>query len=308
MRDHNFSENKGKLAVKAYIIFKLLRPFSWPASLIPALLGSAVALRAENLYPARAVIVLLGVSVIHGAGNIFNQYYDYHMGLDNKSAPHSNLVLVQGWLSPNKVFKIAVVLTAVFSLSAFIFSLLWNRHFLLVYAFIAAMGAYFYTAPPLNLKYRGLGTLTVFVIFGLAAPQAVYYPHSESFFNISLLFYSLPLGLITAAILHGNNMRDRKIDRKKILTLALILDKEKGKLFYGLLIYSPYIIVGLLVLAELTAIPGLLVFITLPLAYNCYSKLDRGLKRNEEILADIDRETARLNLIFGFIWIFALLF
>ena len=308
MENFNFTKILARLIGKAVIFFRLLRPFSWPASLIPALLGNAAAFRAGVLNPIRAVILLIGVSIIHGAGNIFNQYYDYQLGLDQKSNHHSNLVLVKGWMKPGSTFNIALVLTIIFLILALFFSILWNRYFSMIYALIAALGAYFYTAPPLNLKYRGLGTLTVFLIFGLAVPQAVYYPHSGTFFDIHLLLYSLPLGLITAAILHGNNMRDRKIDSEKILTLARILDNKKGKLLYDILIFSPYVIAIFLILADLTSIQGLLVFITLPLACRCYNKLDRGLRKNTEVLADIDRETARLNLLFGLIWIFALLF
>lgn len=296
------------LAVKASIIFKLLRPFSWPASLIPALLGNVVAYRTGVFYPVRALILLIGVSVMHGAGNIFNQYYDYKLGIDKKSGPHSNLVLVQGWLKPGSAYDIAVKLTVSFLISALFFSFLWNRFFSLFYAFIAILGAYYYTAPPLNLKYRSLGTVTVFLIFGIVTPQAVYYPHSAVFFDLNLLLYSLPLALITAAILHGNNMRDRNIDRKKISTIALLLNKKKGKLLYGMLLFFPYLFLIIYILTGLIENHGLLVFITTPLAYHCYKKLDRGLNINTELLADIDQETAKLNLTFGLIWIFVLFF
>lgn len=85
---------------------------------------------------------------------------------------------------------------------------------------------YFYTASPLALGYLALGELTVFIFMGPVIVVGSYYVMLLRFAWPPLIA-SLPVGLLVAAILHANNIRDIQLDRQHHkLTLANLLDRR----------------------------------------------------------------------------------
>ncbi|HYM91073.1 MAG TPA: UbiA family prenyltransferase, partial [bacterium] len=57
-----------------------VRPFSFTASLVPVLLGSAVAATQGMFHPGLFLLTLLGAVAIQGAANLFSDYFDYRSG------------------------------------------------------------------------------------------------------------------------------------------------------------------------------------------------------------------------------------
>ncbi|CAF3729878.1 unnamed protein product [Rotaria sp. Silwood1] len=110
-----------------------VRPWSFSTSMMPVLLGSALA------YPslrAMSIIVLLLTSIsalcVHAAANLFNTYYDYMHGVDtplnnNNNKENINDVdtiddrtLIEGLLKPNDVVRLGLILYAIGTI-AFLF-------------------------------------------------------------------------------------------------------------------------------------------------------------------------------------------
>ena len=73
---------------------------------------------------------------------------------------------------------------------------------------------YFYTASPFSLAYRGLGEVVVFVFMGPVIVVGAYYVQTEAW-AWEPFVASLPIGLLVAAILHANNVRDIENDRQQ---------------------------------------------------------------------------------------------
>lgn len=104
--------------------------------------------------------------------------------------------------------------------------------------------------------------------------------------------YSIPIGLLTEAILHANNTRDIKPDTKaNIVTLAIMLGYEGSYVFYLLLLAGAYLSVA--VIAYYSRWACVLAFLTLPLAV----QLSNGFKKNK--MDSIVEQTAKFHLPFG---------
>lgn len=156
----------------AYVL--ALRPWSFPAATVPVLLTLAIVHRSgeswSRLEGARAV--LLGI-LVQAAANVNNTYWDFVQGVDTPSVgggadpavvmPHK-AVLVDGSTKPRPILLLGLSLYALSAL------LIHDRLFEggeILSTYVAGMSlAFFYTAPPLKLKYYALGDMAIFVAFG----------------------------------------------------------------------------------------------------------------------------------------------
>ena len=70
-----------------------------------------------------------------------------------------------------------------------------------------------YTGGPRPYGYEGLGELFVFLFFGLVAVAGSYYVQTEEL-TWEAFALAVPVGLLAAAILVVNNVRDMDTDRR----------------------------------------------------------------------------------------------
>lgn len=81
------------MKLKTYLL--ALRPWSLSASLVPTLLGSALAYRSSTPHEFNFltfILTIFTVVTVHGAGNVVNTYYDYVKGIDNRKSDDRTLV------------------------------------------------------------------------------------------------------------------------------------------------------------------------------------------------------------------------
>lgn len=81
------------MKLKTYLL--ALRPWSISASLVPTLLGSALAYRSSDTHGFNFltfILTIFTVVMVHGAGNVVNTYYDYVKGIDNRKSDDRTLV------------------------------------------------------------------------------------------------------------------------------------------------------------------------------------------------------------------------
>ena len=99
-----------------------------------------------------------------------------------------------------------------------------------------------YTGGPRPYGYEGLGELFVFLFFGIVAVAGSYFVqvkhlHWEAF------ALAVPVGLLAAAILVVNNIRDIDTDRRAgKRTLAVRLGRERTRLLYAAMVYGAYVL------------------------------------------------------------------
>lgn len=79
------------MKIKTYL--SALRPWSLSASLVPTLLGSAIAYRSfQDFNLLTFVFTIFTIISVHCAGNVVNTYFDYVKGIDNRKSDDRTLV------------------------------------------------------------------------------------------------------------------------------------------------------------------------------------------------------------------------
>jgi 1,4-dihydroxy-2-naphthoate octaprenyltransferase len=89
-----------------------------------------------------------------------------------------------------------------------------------------------YTGGPRPYGYEGLGEVFVFLFFGVVAVGGSYFAQTERM-EWEALALSVPVGLLSAAILVVNNVRDLETDRRAgKRTLAVRLGRARTRRLY----------------------------------------------------------------------------
>ncbi len=280
-----------KLSLRA----RALRAFSFPLTVLPVVVATAAARPLVEWDWAILTASALGVLLLNAAGNLLNDYFDYRSGVDRRiknDEARPGRFLVRGELAPRDVVIEALLcLLLAAPLAAY---LLWRcGPGLLWFGVPALLAVYAYTGPPLNLKYRALGELLIFVVLGpvlMAGAAYAQVGHCPA----SVLLLSVPVGLVTTGVLLGNNMRDGDEDAAAgIRTLAHMLGLRGVKAAYALSLLAPPLMVGGMTAASLVP-PGALAWSVSLLP--AYLVLRRALKAHR--VPDIDARTARFALVF----------
>ena len=197
---------------------------------------------------ALALLVTLLYQVL---SNFANDYGDGVKGTDqNRIGEAEQRAVASGKISA-KQMRNAVILFAVLSLVATLV-LLYKAFFpdfinefytfigLGVACILAAIG---YTVGKKPYGYLGLGDLMVFIFFGLVSVCGSYFLFTKSF-DWDMLLPASAIGLLSAAVLNLNNMRDIKNDEKSgKKTLALRLGFKNAMIYEMVILMLPPILV-----------------------------------------------------------------
>jgi len=108
----------------------------------------------------------------------------------------------------------------------------------------------FYVAGPLKLKYRSLGELEVFLIWGPLMIGGVYFAVSQSLPGW-VFAAALPYGVTVATVLIGKHIDKREPDASNnVRTLPVLLGEDRALFLNKILFIAFHIIVVILVLTE----------------------------------------------------------
>jgi 1,4-dihydroxy-2-naphthoate octaprenyltransferase len=284
-----------------------LRPFSFTASIVPAVYGGsiAVALRGRDGIPMFSfdvfafVVCIVGCIAVHSASNLVNDYFDFKSGVDRADNFGSVNVLVRRTLRPQDVKLEAAIAFAVAGSCGAI--LMWRAAgaWPPLFALIAfgALSAYFYTAPPFAFKNRGFGDLQVMISFALAMVFGSYYVQAHVVSWLPVIA-ALPVGLLVVDILHINNLRDLETDRSAgVRTIAIGLGDRGAKRLHHLYVIGAYVTTIALAISTLLSPWTLLVLAALPNAATLGSAVNGiGIGPTDPAIVV---KTARFHALFG---------
>ncbi len=272
-----------------------LRPVSFTASVIPVLVGTAIA-AADVFHPLLFVLALLGSIAIHAGTNLVNDYFDHVKGTDNEDSLGQSGVIQRGLLSARAVLAGGIVAFAAGAAIglAIAAQVGWP---VLALGLASVAAGYFYTASPFSLAYRGLGEVVVFIFMGPVIVIGAYYVQTEAW-AWEPFVASLPIGLLVAAILHANNVRDIENDRKNNKwTLAALAGRPLADYEYVVLMLGGYGVVIGMTIAGAAPWPVLITLLTLPLALRIVRFEAR--QTSARALNIVLAQTAGLHMIFG---------
>lgn len=274
------------------VAFKAIRPFAFPATIAPVLLGTFIS---PHVSIPMFILVFFGLLLAHSAVNVLSDYFDYVRGADTWRVLGSSRVLVDGLMKPSQhlLFGISLFLISLAIGFYFVFAVDYKVLYFIIPGLILGV---FYTAPPLGFKYRALGDIAVFLAFGPIMTLGVYYIQTREISWLPVLL-SIPIGLLTTAILHGNNFRDIKEDLSAgYKTFAGILGAKGSSYYYTILVLLAYVLTTYFVIKGYLPIAGLLVLITLPVALkNIKVSFNQALVN----FTFLDLLTAKLQLYFS---------
>jgi 1,4-dihydroxy-2-naphthoate octaprenyltransferase len=284
---------------KGSIYFQAVRAFSFPASMIPCVLGAMFALLLGTsttwwLLP----FIMVSLILLHSGSNVVSDYDDYRKGVDAKGTLGGSGVLVNNLLTSAQMFRFGLVL---FTLAViFGVPIIYSRGLLVLWlGILGILGGFFYTGKPIGYKYVALGDIFIFLLYGPAITTGTFYALTGTF-STTVLLASIPLGLLITGILQANNLRDLIHDKKaNIKTLATVFGEGFAKGEYIFLIIGSYLTVLLLVLFRVLSPWALIVLLSLPPAIKNMNAI-KGIKVEDTAkIAMLDAQTAQLTLMFG---------
>ncbi|MDX6676581.1 MAG: 1,4-dihydroxy-2-naphthoate polyprenyltransferase [Solirubrobacteraceae bacterium] len=249
-----------------------------PAAIAPVLVGTALAYTLEDVFrPGAFVAAMLGSILIQIGTNLSNDYSDARRGADAEDRLGPVRVTAGGLVPPKQVL---LATYATFGLAALCgVYLVAVAGIELLFVGIASIAAgVLYTGGPRPYGYEGLGELFVFLFFGIVAVAGSTFAQTKSW-PVEAFVLAVPVGLLAAAILVVNNVRDLDGDRRAgKRTLAVRLGRDRGRALYGAMIYGSYLVAPLpWLLGPLS--PWLMAcWLTLPLAV----KLVRTVRRHSD--------------------------
>jgi 1,4-dihydroxy-2-naphthoate polyprenyltransferase len=252
--------------------WQIADPKIWIASSIPMAVGAAIAFAHKGSFSWGWFLVgAIAIYLLEIGKNAINEYIDYLSGVDrfvtpDKRTPFSGgkKTIIDGKLSlkDNLIIGIVTVtlgcLLGLYVVIAREFAVIW-------FGVAGVFFAMFYSLPPFQFAYRGLGELVVGFTFGPLITSGTYLVQTHTL-TPEVIIASLPLGFIIANVLWINQYPDYEADLKGGKMNGVVrLGKEKGVYVYALLFGLAYL--SLLVLAIFSKNPfWLLSYLGLPLA------------------------------------------
>jgi 1,4-dihydroxy-2-naphthoate octaprenyltransferase len=273
------------------------RPKTLAAAVAPVAVGTAVAYDRGGFDPLPALGCLATALLLQVGANFANDYFDFVHGADTEERIGPTRAVATGLLSPQEMRAGTVAVFALAALGGLYLALVagWPLVVIGVASIAAAVG---YTAGGRwSIGYLGLGDVTVFVFFGLAAVAGTAYVQLLRW-PPEALWASVPVGCLAVAILVVNNYRDADTDRASgKRTLAVRLGRGFARGEYLALLVLAYAAPAVHWAAGWDGPWVLLAWLSLPLAVPPVRKL---LGRVEgPALNRALGETARLMVAFG---------
>jgi 1,4-dihydroxy-2-naphthoate octaprenyltransferase len=229
------------------------RPRTLPAAVAPVLVGTALAGEAGVFHPVTFAATLIGAVFIQVGTNLSNDYSDARRGADTEDRLGPVRVTAGGLVPPRQVLVATWVSFGVAVLVGIYLVAVAGWELLLVGA-ASILAGVLYTGGPRPYGYEGLGELFVFAFFGIVAVTGSYFVQTEAL-TWEAFVLAVPVGLLAAAILMVNNIRDLETDRRAgKRTLAVRLGRERARRLYGIAVYVAFLLAPLpWVLGSLTA-------------------------------------------------------
>jgi 1,4-dihydroxy-2-naphthoate octaprenyltransferase len=242
------------------------RPRTLPAAVAPVLVGTSLAIGEGTFRPLAFACALIGSIFIQIGTNLSNDYSDARRGADTEDRLGPVRVTAGGLMPPRTVLLGTYVAFGIAVLAGVYLIAIAGWQLLLVGA-ASILAGVLYTGGPRPYGYEGLGEVFVFLFFGVVAVVGSYFVQTEDL-RWEAFALSVPVGLLAAAILLVNNIRDADTDRRAGKeTLAVRLGRDGARRLFMACIAVAYLAVPVIAIAGRDISPlVLLALLSLPLA------------------------------------------
>lgn len=287
--------------------FLLTRPWSFPASAMPAIVAISYVFYIERSFAAFTAVdwtnglwAVLGAILFQAAGNLISDYFDFKNGVDRKEMFGTNRQIVDQIFKPKTVLNFGIILLILGAAIGFFLTFKSGWELLLLGGF-GVLGTWFYY----KFKYNALGDLLIFIIYGQLIALGTAFVMTTSFYY-PILLVSTPLGFLIVNILHANNTRDISLDSKaNIKTLAMVIGLKGAKIQYTFLVLLSYVWIIALIICDLLSVYCFAVLLTLPIAFKNIKQMNATKQSAPKDIETLDASTAQLVLLFSLLLISA---
>jgi 1,4-dihydroxy-2-naphthoate octaprenyltransferase len=194
-------------------------------------------------------LAAVGIVLAHVANNLMNDLWDLEAGTDTDRYPRALYAphpVLAGMTTRGGLLRRALVVNAL-DLMILAVLVVARDPWILAFALGGFLLSVAYTAPPLRLKKRGLGELTVLVVWGPLMVGGTYYS-AVGHVTGPVLVASIPYALLCTAVLMGKHIDKIPWDQPDgTATLPVLLGERRARGLTRTLMLAFYPLVGLLV-------------------------------------------------------------
>ena len=278
----------------------LTRPHTLTASFVPVFLGTTIALTIaeETINFLLFFAMLVASMLIQAATNMFNEYYDYKLGLDNENSVGIGGTIVRHGVAPRTIMAIALSFYGI-ALLLGIYICAMSSWWLAAVGLICMLIGYLYTGGPYPIAYSPFGELVSGIVMGMGIVLIAFFIQTNTV-TLDAILLSVPSMILVGAIMLSNNIRDIVGDteggRK---TMAILVGRNNAVYILSLFFIVSYLWVAGLVIIEDITYWALIVLLSILKPIKAI-EIFRAKKEPLEVMPAM-KFTAQTNTIFGFL-------
>lgn len=316
-----FPENRNSfsswddLKAKATAWKEAVRPLSLTASLIPLLLGGAIAFATiHTLNVFLFVLTLIGGVMIQAGTNMINDWKDADRDNENvegiRPFTGGSRMIQLGLVSRSDMGFFGVVLCCVaFLIGAYLVAVSgWGLIPLIFYGLISGL---FYTSEKGKFSFinlaPGLAEFLIATTFGVMMTMGAFYVQT-GYYSLQAFLISLPVAIFISNVLLINQFQDATSDAKsEKKTLVVRLGKRKAKNVLVACFIVAYGIIALLPLFGFAPYTFYIAFLSVPFAVQAVRYAQKNYDKTSADLIPSNAHTAIAHLFTGLLLVFAFL-
>jgi len=317
----DFPQNRERVSAwkdvkaKARAWKEAVRPLSLTASLVPLLLGGAVAFFVlGTLNWALFLLTLLGGVMIQAGTNLINDWKDAERDNENAGGIRpftgGSRVIQLGLISRADVGFYGILLSCMAALIGIylLFQSGWGLLPLIAYGLLAGL---FYTNEKGRFSFinmaPGIAEFLIATTYGVLMTVGAFYVQT-GYFSLQIFLLSLPVALLVTNVLLINQFPDAESDAKTNKnTLVVRLGKRKAKNILIASFILAYLLIGLLPLLGYAPFALYFAFLSLPFAVMAMRYTQRNYNKTAIDMISGNAHTAIAHLFAGLLLVFAFL-
>lgn len=272
------------------------RPATLSAAVGPVLIGASSAWHDGVFAAAPFVVVAFCALAIQVGVNYANDLADAQKGADTEARIGPQRAVSSGVISASDMRRGVMIAFGLAGVGGLY--LIWYAGWpIFVIGLISIIAALGYTNGPIPYGYYGLGEVFVFAFFGLVATGGTRYVFSPSV-PAAVWSGGVVMGLLAAAILEANNIRDIDTDRTAgKRTLAVVIGRTSARRLYAATLAAAFLVTLFSAMVGWMPFMSLLALIVAPLAWPLIQTVNT--ETEGPPLIGVLKGTAQLQLFVG---------
>jgi len=273
------------------------------ATIVPVLLGIAVAAYDGDFNFWLALLTMIGACAVHIGVNTTNDVFDALSGADEANVNPTQFsggsrVIQRGIVSLRTMALVAAGAWLVGIIFGLLLFAMRPSAELLVIGMAGVVLGVFYTAPPLKLVHRGLGEIVTALGFGPLMVLGAYAVQRQAL-SWDAFVASVPVAILVALILYVNEIPDRHSDaRAGKRTLPVRFSKRAIATMFLCSALAAFATIVAGVVAGWLPLAALVALVALPMVFGIHRGIREHYDRPYELMPVMGRNI-QLHLVTG---------